>query len=181
MLYDANGIIRTDPKNVADILQNQFSSVFSDPDSPYIKDPQFYPPYTEKLFIEYNMEVSDEDILEAIKEIKTDSACGPDGIPAILLKEYAGSLCEPLKIIWTESMKTGIVPSYYKRAYVAPLHKKGSRAHAVNYRPVSLTSHVVKHYERFVRKAIVNYIEDNNILSSKQHGFRSGKSCLTFP
>ena len=108
MLYDANGIIRTDPKNVADILQNQFSSVFSDPDSPYIKDPQFYPPYTEKLFIEYNMEVSDEDILEAIKEIKTDSACGPDGIPVILLKECAGSLCEPLKIIWTESMKTGI-------------------------------------------------------------------------
>ena len=179
MLYNANGIIRTDPKNVADILQNQFSSVFSDPDSPYIKDPQFYPPYTEKLFIEYNMEVSDEDILEAIKEIKTDSACGPDSIPAILLKECAGSLCEPLKIIWTESMKTGIVPSYYKRAYVAPLHKKGSRAHAVNYRPVSLTSQVVKLYERFVRKAMVNYIEDNNILSSKQHGFRSGKSCLT--
>ena len=26
---------------------------------------------------------------------------------------------------------------------------------------------------------MVNYIEDNNILSSKQHGFRSGKSCLT--
>ena len=80
MLYDANGIIRTDPKNVADILQNQFSSVFSDPDSPYIKDPQFDPPYREKLFTQYNMEVSDEDILEAIKEIKTDSACGPDSI-----------------------------------------------------------------------------------------------------
>ena len=58
------------------------------------------------------MEVSDEDILEGMKEIKTDSACGPDGMPAILLKECAASLCEPLKIIWTESMKTGIVPSY---------------------------------------------------------------------
>ena len=52
---------------------------------------------------------------------------------------------------------------------MAPLHKKGSRAHAVNYRPVSLTSHVAKLYERFVRKTMVNYIEDNNILSSKQH------------
>ena len=72
-----------------------------------------------------------------------------------------------------------IVPSYYKRAYVAPLHKKGSRAHAINYRPVSLTSHVVKLYERLVRKTMVNYIEDNNILSSEQHGFRSGKNCLT--
>jgi len=179
MLFDSNGIVRTDPKNIADILQDQFSSVFSDPDSPDIKEPQFDPPAREKLFTEYSMEFGNEDILEAIKEIKTDSACGPDGIPAILLKECAESLCEPLRIIWEESMRTGIVPDYYKRAYVAPLHKKGSRAQAINYRPVSLTSHVVKLYERFVRKAMVNYIEDNNILSSKQHGFRSGKSCLT--
>ena len=66
MLYDTNGMIRTDPKNVADILQNQFSSVFSDPDSPYIKDPQFDPP----LFSEYNMEVSDEDILKLSRRSK---------------------------------------------------------------------------------------------------------------
>ena len=70
MLYDTNGIIRTDPKNVADILQNQFSSVFSDPDSPYIKDPQFDPPCREKLFSEYNMEVSDEDILKLSRRSK---------------------------------------------------------------------------------------------------------------
>jgi hypothetical protein len=37
----------------------------------------------------------------------------------------------------------------------------------------------MKTYERIVRKVMVRYIEDNEILSKKQHGFRSGRSCLT--
>ena len=66
-----------------------------------------------------------------------------------------------------------------QRGYVAPLYKKDNRAEPVNYRPISLTSHIMKTYERIVRKVMVRYIEDNEILSKKQHGFRSGRSCLT--
>ena len=44
---------------------------------------------------------------------------------------------------------------------------------------MSLTSHVIKIYERVQRKQIVAHLEENNLLNSKQHGFRSGKSCLT--
>lgn len=76
-------------------------------------------------------------------------------------------------------MKTGVVPQFYRKAFVFTLHKKGSKAYAINYRPVSLTSHIVKIYERIIRKVMVKYIEDNNILSNKQHGFRSGRRCLT--
>ena len=63
--------------------------------------------------------------------------------------------------------------------YVTPLFKRGSRCDAANYRPVTLTSHVVKVYERVVRKHIVQYLDANNLLSDKQHGFRSYRSCLT--
>ncbi|KAL5267390.1 hypothetical protein ACHWQZ_G004435 [Mnemiopsis leidyi] len=71
------------------------------------------------------------------------------------------------------------VSSYYKTGFVTPLFKKGSRCDAANYRPVTLTSHVVKVYERVVRKHMVQYLEANNLLSDKQHGFRSNRSCLT--
>ena len=60
-----------------------------------------------------------------------------------------------------------------------PLHKKDSRAIAANYRPISLTSHVVKVFERVVRKKMVDYLELNDLICGKQHGFRSGRSCLT--
>ena len=63
--------------------------------------------------------------------------------------------------------------------YITPIFKKGDRARAVNYRPISLTSHVIKIYERVLRKTMVNFIEDNNTLCDNQHGFRSGRSCLT--
>ena len=118
-------------------------------------------------------------IVEAISEIKLDSAPGPDGIPAILLKRCATSLSVPIHLLWSESMSSGIVPSFYKIGFVSPLFKKGSRCEPSNYRPVTLTSHIVKVYERVVRKHMVHYLEINNLLTDKQHGFRSNRSCLT--
>ena len=82
-------------------------------------------------------------------------------------------------MIWQHSMSTGTVPKFYKTSHIAPIHKKGSRAIAANYRPVSLTSHVIKIYERVLRKQMIAHLEENNLLNSKQHCFRSGKSCLT--
>jgi hypothetical protein len=46
-------------------------------------------------------------------------------------------------------------------------------------RPVVLISHIVKIYERILGSAMVKYLEDNKILCDNQHGFRSGRNCLT--
>ncbi|KAL5264266.1 hypothetical protein ACHWQZ_G005385 [Mnemiopsis leidyi] len=120
-----------------------------------------------------------EDIEDAISDIKLDSAPGPDGVPAILLKRCGASLCVPIYMLWSESMSTGVVPHFYKTGYVTPLFKKGSRCEAGNYRPITLTSHVVKVFERVVRKTMMLHLETNDLLSDKQHGFRANRSCLT--
>ena len=177
LLHDKSGKIVTDRKGIADTLQEQFCSVFSDPNCqdkvpPNFPVPDVKSPDTEVL-------VTAEDILEAIKDIKMDSAPGPDGIPAILLKKCAECLSVPLQLLWSESMKTGLVPKFYKMGYVTPLHKKGSKAEPVNYRPVTLTSHIVKTFERVVRKSMVAYLETNELLTGRQHGFRTGRSTLT--
>ena len=139
-------------------------------------DSNYHPPFSDN-----ELSFSDKDIIDAIKDLQLDSASGPDGIPAVLLKYCAEQFCKPLRLIWEESMSKCVVPSFYKKAHVTPLYKKGYRAAAVNYRPVSLTSHVIKLYERIIRKVMIKYlyIEENNILYDKQHGFRSGRSCLT--
>ena len=49
----------------------------------------------------------------------------------------------------------------------------------LHYRPVSLTSHVVKVFERVVRKNIVHHLDLNDLICSIQHGFRSGRNCIT--
>ena len=44
LLYDKNGNIKSDPKDIANLLQNQFLSVFSDPSKTYIDAASFPPP-----------------------------------------------------------------------------------------------------------------------------------------
>ena len=100
----------TDSKDLADILQTQFCSVFSDPNCPDKSMPEFaLPPITSE---DRELVLSTELIEDAISEVKLDSAPGPDGIPAILLKRCAGSLSRPIHLLWSESMSLGQVPSY---------------------------------------------------------------------
>jgi hypothetical protein len=179
MLFNENEQIVTDPKAMADVLQRQFSSVFSDPDSPDIQDPQFDSPEIIQPLQDSDFVIKDEDILSAISDIPSDSASGPDGIPVILLKSCASELCQPIRLIWAESFRSGIVPQFYKETHISPLYKKGDRAKAVNYRPIALTSHIIKIYERILRKTMVRFADNNEILCNNQHGFRSGRSCLT--
>ena len=57
--------------------------------------------------------------------------------------------------------------------------KKGSRISVENYRPVSLTSQICKHFKTIMRDALVYYPENNHLILDSQHGFRKGRSCLT--
>ena len=66
-----------------------------------------------------------------------------------------------------------------KTQFITPVFKKGNRTDPANYRPVSLTSHVIKVFERVLRNHLVSYLEDNNIITPNQHGFRKKRSCLT--
>ena len=59
------------------------------------------------------------------------------------------------------------------------MFKKGSKGLAENYRPVSLTSHLIKVFERVFRKKMIKFIEDNMLLSNNQHAFRRGRSCIS--
>ena len=81
--------------------------------------------------------------------------------------------------MWNYSFQNSKIESRYLSSVVAPIFKGGSNLDASNSRPVSLTSHIMKTFERVVQKKIVSYLEENNILNCNQHGFRKGCSCLS--
>ena len=70
-----------------------------------------------------------------------------------------------------------IDPSF-KKAAIVPVFKSGDRTVPSNYLPISLTSVIIKVFERVIRKQIVTFLISNGHLNPTQHGFRGGHSCL---
>ena len=122
---------------------------------------------------------NEEDISNAISKLKKNSAAGPDGIPAIFLINTKEYIKAPLKIILRKSLDEGVLPAIFKMAYVTPLHKGGSKMDPANYRPISLTSHVMKVFERVIKSYLLKHLESNGLIQNNQHGFVSGRSTQT--
>ena len=76
-------------------------------------------------------------------------------------------------------MDHGLIPPDLLLVLVSPVHKGGSRGSAKNFRPVALTSHLTKVFERVIRKVLVKHLEKNGHLPDSQHGFRAFRSTLT--
>ena len=172
----AEGELIAEPSRMCELLKNQFESVFSVPQNTANIEAlcnEAGPRCMEDLCFD------EEDIAQAIKCVPTHSSLGPDGIPAKLLKECTDELKKPIFMLWRSSLNLGRVPHKLKRSHVIPIFKKGNRSSPQNYRPISLVSHLSKIFERVVVKNLTSYLNDLNLFNQHQHGFRSGRSCLS--
>ena len=165
------------PKEMADILQKQFVSSFSDPADTKKKIPVSL--HNSPTSTMDDIIFGIEDIEEALNDISPGAGTSEEDIPSAILKQCSKSLSYPIYLIWKKSFCTGIIPHQHKMQYVNPIYKNGDKVNPLNYRPISLTSHIVKTFERVIRKRLVDYLEDNRIISQSQHGFRRGRSCLS--
>ena len=167
---------------MAEMLKSQYEKSFSQPfEEAKIRDPNtFFTSESEEVSAIFtNVHITHVDVLEAIDSLSVNAAPGPDFFPAILLKKGKLTLCHPLTDIYRSSLETGEVPEIFRIAYITPLHKGGARTLPINYRPVSLTSHLAKTFERVIRKPLVAFLEVNKKMNANQHGFRQGRSCLS--
>ena len=62
---------------------------------------------------------------------------------------------------------------------MTPVFKKGEKYKAVNYCPVSLTCILCKQMKHILASHIMKHLNNNHLLYSKQHWFRSKLSCET--
>ena len=120
-----------------------------------------------------------QDVVDSIMSIKPTASAGIDGIPALFLRTCADELKEPLFKFYRTSLDQGQLPDSLKVSKVVPVFKKGDKSKPENYRPISLTSHISKIFEKIVVKKMVEYMESMKLFNNTQHGFRSGRSCLS--
>ena len=123
---------------------HSFGINFSD----YLKNPN------ENFFL---LESADsQEVLLIIDSLDNNKASGPNSIPTDVLKLIKNNICHPLKEIINLSFATGIYPTQLKLAKVIPTFKnKGDPLMFSNYRPISLTSLIMKVYERVIRSDLI--------------------------
>ena len=93
------------------------------------------------------------------------------------MKECRQEMAEPIHYIIECSIKTGKVSQEWKRAEIMPIDKNGNKE-PLNYRTVSLNSIVCKICEKIIKKQWTDYLEREGILSERQFGFRTARSCV---
>jgi Reverse transcriptase (RNA-dependent DNA polymerase) len=174
-LTGQNGNVITDPAEMAEELNKCFSEVFMREDVGNLPRPK--QPATRTYL--RNTFITAQKVRQQIKNLKPSGAAGPDGITTKFLQQCAEELSPALACIYRKSLAQGKVPEEWKLANVVPIYKKGSKAVAGNYRPISLTCICCKVMESILKEDIVQHLKRNNIISKSQHGFTRGRSCTT--
>ena len=65
----------------------------------------------------------------------------------------------------------------WKKATLIPIHKKGKdKKNPNSYRPISLLSCLGKLQEKVINRRLLSFLEDNNVLSQTQTGYRKHRS-----
>jgi len=170
----AEGRIETTSIGKASLLNNQFSSVFTSEDTGNIPNKCPSPHSSME-----SITITRPGVHKLLIGLKTAKASGPDEIPATILKETADDISSIIAFIFQQSLDTGQLPKDWKKANIAPIFKKGDRTKPVNYRPISLTCICCKLLEHIVVSSMMSHLDDYNILSNFQHGFRRRRSCET--
>ncbi len=173
-LKHKDGLLHSDPQAKSEILNNQFTSVFTREDTtsiPTMKSNQF-PSMS-------SISVSVAGVMKLLKGLQPHKATGPDSIPSRLLKELHVELAPALAHLFQTSIDSGKVPDAWKRAHIVPVYKKGDKSAAANYRPVSLTPICSKVIEHIIHSSVMDHLDKEKILSDTQHGFRRRRSCET--
>jgi len=123
--------------------------------------------------------LTEDIVFRKLLSLNGTKAPGADNMHPYLLKSCAESLRKPVFLLAQQSLSDGSLPDIWKKAHITPIFKKGCKFQATNYRPISLTSQVVKLIETIIREQLWDFLTQHNALNLRQHGFTKQKSYFT--
>ncbi len=120
------------------------------------------------------LKISEDDVRQVFIKNKRRKAPGPDGVSPAFLKSCADQLAPIFTQIFNRSLELCEVPSCFKRSTIIPVPKKPKITGLNDYRPVALTSVVMKSFERLV----LAYLKASTgpLLDPLQFAYRANRS-----
>ena len=177
-LVDTNDKIVIDPYEKANLLNTHFSSIFQHDN---LTKPSLSPlNFPTNLLPSKKLVITNTQTIQAISKLKGNVSTTPDQVPALFIKRTCSTLSTPMTQLFNLSLNQGLVPHIWKKAEVIPIPKnKGVRSNPASQRPISLTSPFCRIMEVIVHDDITDYLMNNNLISTVQHGFIKFRSTQT--
>lgn len=158
-----------------DDINKYFLSVFT----PYNNCPASCDWYNSR---KYNPDISFSLKMALVSEVHDllfslkSHAFGFDNVNAKMLQLCSPALDNHLTHILNCCLEMGYFPDIWKISVVKPLPKIKIPVSYSDLRPISLISTLSKILERIIYNQLMSYVNENNILSCQQSGFRKGYS-----
>ncbi len=93
---------------------------------------------------DYAITLSEDDVRRELRRVNVRKAAGPNGITGRVLRSCADQLAGLFTSIFNESLATSVVPTPFKKSVIIPVPKNSKPSCLNDYRPVALTSTVMK-------------------------------------
>ena len=156
------GVRISDKNIIPDILNDHFCNVGERLQSklpPHNPDEfkQYLPqPIVNSFYLSY---VSYREVLNQITKLNPKKAAGHDNIGSKIILLCPEIFARNLTIIFNQSIRLGLYPDSLKLGKVIALFKKGDKAPADNYRPISLLSTCNKIFEKLICRQLLKFLE----------------------
>jgi endonuclease/exonuclease/phosphatase family metal-dependent hydrolase len=128
------------------------------------------PKLTQEDALEISQPITEDEIQEAIKHTKAQSALGPDGIPYAWYRANLDLLATPLATLFNQVLEKGSVPPSWRKTYIK-LIPKGSQSleQVSNWRPIALINCDAKLFSRVLTNRLRKHM--TSLISPAQEGF----------
>ena len=178
-IADKDKQLQTDDLVKAEIMNDYFSSVGKTLAQNFSEQEHQYNHITSVTPILQNISVDTTFLRTQLTTIKPDKATGPDKVRPKDLNIAGESMKEGINIILQRSITERKYPSKWKTAKMKVAYKKGETTDPSNYRPLSMLSVPSKIFEGQICKHIDNHMEEHELQTDRQWGYRKNRSTET--
>lgn len=178
-IKNINGEPILNKQNYPNIFNNYFTNIGTEMSKKIKKTEnlpkQFLGDATQRNWM-YLKPITQNELIDIISKLKTNSSSGPDGISSKLIKNIHPFILSPLAHIINMIFKNGKLPHQWKESIITPVYKSGKRDSVGNYRPISIINNFAKIFEHSLKSRLTNYLNDKRVLTDRQFGFISGSN-----
>ncbi|XP_071960018.1 uncharacterized protein [Antedon mediterranea] len=123
------------------------------------------------------LEFSCEDVKYAVSLCKNNKSPGNDNISNELIKNGGNTIVATLYKLFKRLSHLECIPDEWNNGTIVPIFKKGDRRNLDNYRGITLNSCIAKIYSRIISRRISEFLEEYDLLTEAQGGFRKDRQC----